>query len=258
MRNSDDMNAFITPETVTLYANTNEELLTCPPKGMIIEFPGLGGGSCLGGSADRGAYATWFAAHCGEQGILLTYLFPGPWSWGNKGAIRMADAVALALAKKYGLSPDGDFPLAVCGGSMGGLGALNYAANTELALCACAAACPCVDVMDRFNCHPDFPRTFLSAIASYDLPVEDALRSISPIEHLGDMPHIPYFICSDERDSLFPEAQCDAYVSQLRDLGHSVIYHRQPKMLHGYFLPEVSSGLRAFLVDAILHPHTNG
>lgn len=247
-----DIDKFITPETVSFYANTNEELLASPPKGIIIEFPGLGGGSCLGGSPDRGAYASWFATHCGELGILLVYLFPGPWSWGNRGAVRMADAVVLALSKKYGSDLDGGFPLAVCGGSMGGLGALNYAADTSLSLRACASACPCVDVIDRFNCHPDFPRTFLSAVASYDQPMGDALRSISPIERIEDMPRIPYFICSDERDSIFPEAQCDSYVSGLRDLGHSVVYHRQPKQLHGHFLPEVLSDLRSFLVDAVL------
>ena len=253
MSHANEFEAYVTPSTLSYYANTNEDLLIGPPQAILLEFPGLGGGSCLGGSQDRAPYATRFATRCGELGILLVYLFPGPWSWGNKGATRLGDAVVTALAKKYGLClSDGSLPLGVCGGSMGGLGALNYAADTALPLRVCASACPCVDVLDRFTCHPDFPRTFLSAVASYDLPLTEALRSISPVERISEMPLIPYFICSDERDAIFPESQCDDYVTRLSEAGHTVIYRRQPEQLHGHFLPEVIAELRQFLTDTLL------
>ena len=44
----------------------------------------------------------------------------------------MADAVVDAVAEKYGLK--NNFPLAVCGGSMGGVGALMYAADSKRAV----------------------------------------------------------------------------------------------------------------------------
>lgn len=237
---------FITPETVSSYANTNETHLKQPVRGIIVELPGLGGGSCLGGSVDRGEYSSDFAVRCGENGIVLAYMFPGPWSWGNKAAVHMTDAVISALAKKYALGEH--FPLVVCGGSMGGLGSLIFSCDTAHDLTACVAACPCIDVIDRLNSHPDFPRTYVSAVAGYDMPLEDALRTISPADRINDLPRVPYFICSDGADELFLEEQCDAFVKKMKTLGHDVTYFRQPGMPHGGFLPEVIAKLRDFQI----------
>jgi len=237
---------FINPDTITSYANTNEALLKAPVKGIILELPGLGGSSCLGGSIDRGPYASEFAARCGEEGVVLVYLFPGPWSWGSKAAIRIADAVITAVAKQYDLGQS--FPLVVSGGSMGGLGSLMFACDTAHDLAACVAACPCIDVIDRLDSHPDFPRTYVSAVAGYDMPLTDALKAISPIERIGDLPKIPYFICSDEQDEVFPEEQCDDYIEKLKAAEHDVIYFRQPGQMHGGFLPEVLAQLRDFQI----------
>ena len=46
-------NKYINKETLPYYANTNEEHLVLPVKGIVLEFPGLGGGSCLGGNMER-------------------------------------------------------------------------------------------------------------------------------------------------------------------------------------------------------------
>ncbi len=245
-----DDSTLISPENLSYYANTNEAHLTLPVRGIVLELPGLGGSSCLGGCIDRGDYAAPHALDFASKGILLCYLFPGPWSWGNRGAVRMGDAVVRALAKKYQL---GDcFPFAVCGGSMGGMGALLFAADSSLPLRAVASACPGVDSVDRFECHPDFPRTYISAVACYDLPLDEALKRISPMHRIADMPDLPYFICSDGADELFPEAQCDAYVDAMRASGKDVIYRKQPALAHGFFLPEVREELHAFLREKLL------
>lgn len=245
-----DAEPFINPQTIMSYANTNEPHLKTPVKGIIVELPGLGGSSCLGGSINRGVYESEFAVRCGELGIILAYIFPGPWSWGSKAAIRITDAVITAIAKKHDLGES--FPLVVSGGSMGGLGSLMFACDTAHDIAACVAACPCIDVLDRLDSHPDFPRTFVSAVAGYDMPLTDALKAISPIERIADLPKIPYFICSDEQDEVFPEAQCDAYIEKLKEAGHDVIYFRQPGMMHGGFLPEVIAQLREFQIKHIL------
>lgn len=238
---------FIAPDNIQLYANTNEAHLQVPARGVILEFPGLGGGSCLGGSMDRRDYGSEFALRCAEKGILLAYLFPGPWSWGNRAAIRMADAVVSAIAKKHDLKEH--FPLVVCGGSMGGLGSLMFACDTAHDLTACMAACPCVDVPSAVYAHPDFPRTFISAVAGYDMPLTDALEAISPAHRLQDLPHIPYFICSDGEDEVFPESRCDQFIDDMRQRGHEVTYFRQPGMPHGGFLPEVYAQLCDFRIQ---------
>ena len=242
-----DDSSLINPDTNSSYANTNEAYLELPLRGIIIELPGLGGGSCLGGLMQRAVYSTSYAQRFGKKGILLAYLFPGPWSWGNRGAARMADGVVAAIAAKYGA----DVPVAVCGGSMGGLGALAYAATTAFHLCGVAAACPCIDVFSCFNAHPDYPRTFVSAVACYDMPLEDALKTISPLHLLPKMPDTPYWICSDECDEVFPEEQCNQYVASLQQMGRKVVYHRQPGLKHGDFFSGVREDLHSILEKCI-------
>lgn len=249
MKRYDD-SRFIHPDTITLYANTNEPFLTLPVRGIIVELPGLGGSSCLGGCIDRGVYDADHAKAYGQKGIVMAYMFPGPWSWGNLAAVRMTDAVIAALMKKYDLAED--TPIVVSGGSMGGMGALNFAAYSRYTLSGVASACPGVDVLACLNCHPDFPRTYISAVAAYDMPLEEALKSISPVELVDRMPDIPYYICSDGADELFPEAQCDAYVEALRSRGLKVEYHQQPDLPHGGFLPEVWKGIHDFMEACIL------
>ena len=84
---------YINPETIDLYCNTNAHLLTTPPRAFVLEFPGLGGGSCLGGSMDIAPYNGPLSAVFAENGILQAYAFPGPWSWMNRGAVRMINAL---------------------------------------------------------------------------------------------------------------------------------------------------------------------
>lgn len=242
-----DYKQFINPETISFYANTNEKFLAGSVKGIILEFPGLGGGSCLGGSMDRSEYASEYAKDFAKNGIILAYLFPGPWSWGNKGAIRMADAVVSAIAEKYAL-PD-NFPLAACGGSMGGVGCLLYAADSIYNVIAIASACPCIDIVDRIDSNPDFPRTIICAASCYDMPIEQALHQISPLSRVNDMPDIPYFICSDGADEVFPQEQCDKYVQLLKDKQYRVEYFAQENLRHGEFTSDVRLRLHNFLKE---------
>ena len=161
-----DMKEYINAETIRYYAKTNERFLR-RVKGVCLEFPGLGGGSCLGGTDDLGDYDTDFAVRAANAGVLLAYVYTGPWSWMNIGAVLIADAVVDAILEKYRLS---DVPVVVSGGSMGGLGALIYAASSRHAITACAAACPCCDALDRYDAADEFRKTFVSAVAGYDCP----------------------------------------------------------------------------------------
>ena len=245
-----DDTGIINKDTYHYYANTNEDCLTLPVKGIVVEFPGLGGSSCIGGRIDMGSYCDERTKAFGEKGILVAYMFPGPWSWGNFTAVRMADAVVDALAEKYNLASG--FPVASCGGSMGGTGALMYTLNSKFDICVTAAACPCVDVEACFYCHPEFPRTYISAVAMYDKNLDEALCEISPVVWVNDMPAGKYFICSDEKDELFPEVQCDLYVKKLTESGHDVEYHKQPEKKHGEFYPEVRQRLHEVIENTIL------
>ncbi len=94
--------AYLNPETLSLYCNTNARLLREAPRAYVPELPGLGGGSCLGGTLDMVPYEHLLAPYLAERGILLVYAFPGPWSWMNRAAIRATDALfPAALTDAY-------------------------------------------------------------------------------------------------------------------------------------------------------------
>lgn len=241
---------FISPDTLDQYCNTNAHLLNAPPTAFVLEFPGLGGGSCLGGSMDIAPYNGPLSGFFAEHGILQAYVFPGPWSWMNRGAVRMVNAVTDAIREKFNLAEDA--PWAVMGGSMGGTGALIYTAshngNPAYTPTACLAHCPCVDVLDRVCCAPDVPRSFFRAVADYEMPIEDALKTLSPLCRLDDMPAIPYHIINDLADELFPFEQMDGYVEMLRGCGRDVSYHRLENCRHGELTGEEWEAIRAFLL----------
>lgn len=246
-----DDSQFINPDTLTQYAKTNEAYLTGLLKGIVIEFPGLDGGSCLGGNLTMGNYDSVYAQDFGANGILLAYLYTGPWSW-SSSSVRYADAVIAAITAKYALLEE--TPLVVCGGSMGGYGALLYALEGRHNLCAVAIACPCTDLAFACN-HPIYPelaRTVISAIMKYDMPLAEAIRTISPTKHVSELPNIPYFICSDGADDVFPEKQIETFVERLRSRDLPVMYFPQPNKKHGYFVPEVRQAMHSFIKTHIL------
>ena len=241
---------FINPDTMELYCNTNAHLLSSPPRAFLLELPGLGGGSCLGGSMDIAPYNGPLSSVLAENGILQAYVFPGPWSWMNRGAVRMIHALVDAIRGKYGFTVS--TPWGVMGGSMGGLGALiltaSHGGDPARIPTVCLAHCPCVDVPDRLNCHPHIPRTFFRAVADYEMPIAEALKTISPLHRLEDMPHIPYHVINDLADELFPAEQTDGYVEKLVAKGHEVTYHRLAGCGHGALTTEEWDFIRDFLL----------
>ena len=240
-----DDKQFINKNTITTFCNTNEALLTKPVSGIVLEFPGLGGGSCLGGLMDFMSYDTPYTRQYAEAGLVVAYMFVGPWSWMNPGAVRITDLVVDALRDKYQLSEDS--PLIATGGSMGGLGALTYTAKTRHKITACAAACPCYDL---YSAYKHFPRTIIAALAACDMPFDEAMKSVSPLYRLNDMPKIPYFIVCDEADEYFDAEGMADYVEKLRETTKSsVIYHSLPGVGHGGFTPEVRQAFGDFVVE---------
>jgi len=208
---------FVRPDNLGCFVNTNEMLLgPGGPRGIVLEFPGLGGGSCLGGTMDMTPYADPYAKALADAGLLLMYEFSGPWSWMNRGAVRLADLTVDAARAKFGLAEN--TPLIATGGSMGGLGGLIYAADSRHKVTACAVTCPCLDpfeLLERKD-FPDFPRTLLTAVAAYEAPLEEALATVSPVGRVKDMPDIPYLIMADEDDELCLLSTADRYVEALR------------------------------------------
>jgi len=237
---------FINKNTLHYYCKTNETLIRVPVRGFVLEFPGLDGNSCIGGTLEVGDYTSNTAKLLAEKGILLAYLFTGPWNWMNKGAVRIVNAVVAAIKDKFSLEKDA--PWVAMGGSMGGLGALIYTAECQDKPTACAAVCPCVNVLDRLDVTPEFPRTFLHAIAAYEQSFLEGLKSLSPTHRIADMPDVNYLIVNDCADELFPEAQLDEYVFRLKSRGLRVQYDKLPDCKHGKITKSEWERLHAFLL----------
>lgn len=239
--------AFVRAGNLSRFVNTNGRLLgDRKPRGAVLEFPGLGGGSCLGGHMDNETYETDYTRRLAEEGILAVYCCLGPWSWMNRGAVRMTEAICGALVERYGLSPS--FPFAASGGSMGGTGALIWSLSTRFRVAGCAAACPGIDLLNHYFDNPPHLRSLFASVASYDVPVEEGLKSISPQYRLDELPKIPYFIVGDGRDECFPIATTDSFVARMRDRGLEVDYRRLPDARHGEFGEGSREALTEFLL----------
>ena len=241
---------YINKDTLNYYCVTNEAYIPEGKKitGIVLEFPGLGGGSCLGGSMDNMiAYNTPFARECAAKGIVLAYTFPGPWSWMNTGAVRMTDLMVDAFMDRYGWQSEDDFSLVAIGGSMGGSGALIYAADSRHTVDACVAHCPCYDVKECFSTKDVFPRAFVSAICAYGMPISEALETISPAHRLKDLPKIPYIVTGDEFDDCFPLKGTEKFVSDMKNAGLDVTYMFLKGKSHG----EISDADRAAVNEFI-------
>lgn len=226
-----DYKQSINKDTLNYFARTNEKILTGPIRGVVLEFPGLGGGSCMGGENAVGEYTGAYGLRCGHENILLAYVFTGPWSWMNDCAVKITDAVVDAIWDRYQLTDD--IPIISTGGSMGGCGALMYSAYGKRRPAACAANGPACDVMDIYWAHPDFARTLFNAVAHYECSFEEAMASLSPISQVDRLPDIPYYIVHTDMDDVIPIGRhSDRLVKLLRERGRNVEYSVVPDRGH--------------------------
>lgn len=226
----------INKENVHLFAADNHEMIAWPVRGLILEFPGLDGGSCLGGQTHVGPLRSGYAVRCARRGLLLVYPFVGPWSWMNDAAVRTVDMVVDAVKEKYGL---GDVPMVNTGGSMGGAGALMYTADGKHRACACAVSGPACDLLSMTEDFPDGMCTVYRAVAHYDMPFEDAVKRISPLYQLDRLPEIPYFVAHTDADEIIRiEKNAEPLVAGLRARGHDVTYMVVPGQAHCDIGPE--------------------
>lgn len=236
----------INKDNLQYFAATNRELIKGGIKAVVIEFPGMDGGSCLGGQTRVGELRSGYAIRCAQRGILLVYPFVGPWSWMNDVAVKTVDMVIDAVKESYGL-PD-DIRIVNSGGSMGGTGALMYTALGKHRAAACAANGP---VCDLTRLHEDFHDGVCSvyrAVAHYEMPYGEAVKSISPLYRTDDMPWIPYFIAHTGGDTIVPiEKNSEPFVAKMRALGHVLEYIAVPDQAHCDIGPEAQARFENFV-----------
>lgn len=214
----------INRETVDCYAYSNSELCTKPIKGIVLEFHGLGYGDLIHGHNER---SRMFA----QNGVLYVFPYYGPWSWMNRNAVAIVDAVTDAFFDRFSLAPN--TPIIASGGSMGGLSSLIYTRYAKRTPTACAANCPVCDLPFHRTERDDLPRTVYSAFCDYPMPFDDAVKTASPVHQAADMPKIPYLIVHCEEDKAVNKAKhSDVLVEALRKSGHEVEYIAVPGRGH--------------------------
>ena len=240
-------------ENINFFTRNNLSYIEGEIKGIVMEFPGLGGSSCLGGHVNMGEYNSGYAQLLGKQGIAIVYMYCGPWSWGNKGVVRMADLCIDAIKAQYNLADD--IPVVSTGGSMGGLGALMFTNGSRHNIVACMAACPCYDIIGEYNsfaANPSFPRTYLSAIYNYDMSLTDGLKAITPCENISTMPKVPYYIVCNVDDECFDDEGMQKFAKDMENAGHDVTIKVLPNTKHGQFTDEERESYRSFIEKSIL------
>ena len=187
------MDKAITYENLRNFTYSNDKLIRGNIKGIVLEFTGLGFQDMLSeaGEAER-RYA--------QQGIVYLRPYYNPWSWMNRQTVAFTDTIVDRLMEAYQL-PEST-PIVASGGSMGGLCALVYTYYAKRTPIACVTNCPVCDLVYHYTERPDTPRTLYSAFGAYDMPLDEALRSASPVHLAEKMPRISYRIFHCNRDEM--------------------------------------------------------
>ena len=203
------MKTVITADNLRSFAYLNSAVLVGEPRGLVLEFKGLGGMDMYGEDTPRGVFF-------GKRGVLYCVPYLDPWSWMNPFAVRETDEIVDAVFSRYGT-----LPIVSTGGSMGGLACLAYTRYGKITPAVCAANCPVCDLPYHYTEREDLPRTLYAAFgASGEETLEDAMKKASPL-HLaeaGEMPAIPYavFHCTADR-AVNKEKHSDRFVAALRE-----------------------------------------
>lgn len=217
------MEKIIRFDALSSFAHNNAQLLTDPPRGIVLKFAGLGDARLYSDETDEDRYYA-------SRNVLLLQPYNAPWCWMNRQAVAFTDELVQVVFSHYAL-PEGT-PVVSTGGSMGGLSALVYCLYAGRTPAACVANCPVCDLPYHFTERPDLPRTLYNAFWNEDGTLEEAMRARSPLHLAAKLPEIPYVIYHCEQDQAVNKAMhSDRLVAAMRP-AHDVTYIAVPDRGH--------------------------
>ena len=146
--------------------------------GIAISFFGLGGAAMYSEDPVE-------AKALAGKGIAYIIPYYDPWCWMNRQAVDYVDEIVDVIVRHYGMN---DPKIVSSGGSMGGLSSIVYAAYARITPVMVVSNCPVCDLPYHYTERPDLPRTLMSAFSGYDMPLEDAIRTASPLHLAGRLP----------------------------------------------------------------------
>lgn len=205
------------------FAYCNDQSCKQPIRGIVLSFLGLGGALMYEDDTPDGRFYA-------EHGMLYMVPYTNPWSWMNRDAVATTDKLVDVLFKTFAL-PD-DTPVISTGGSMGGQSALVYMAYARRTPTACAVNCPVCDLPYHYTERNDLPRTLHSAFGGYDMPLEDALKTASPLHLVEQLPQVPYCFFHCEEDLAVNKAMHSDRLVAAMDGKFDVTYYAVPNRGH--------------------------
>lgn len=239
----------ITFENIECFAYTNLRSVKKPIKGIAVQFFGLGHNRMVDHEDEENKYVIKGNMYA-EKGILFVFPYNNPWNWMNKQAVSFTDSVLDALICGLGLKDN--IPIVSIGGSMGGQSALvytGYAAHTPV---ACVTNCPVCDMPYHYTERKDLPRTLYSAFGTYDMSMEDALRSVSPLHLADSMPDIDYYVFHCDRDkSVNLEKHSVRFVDKMKE-NHRITFCVVPDRGHCDLTEEAAEKFDEYVCSSIL------
>ncbi len=236
------MEKIVTYETLRRFAYSNDGSCTRPIRGIVLNFYGLGANGMKNGSEWGDEFA--------KQGVILLEPYYNPWSWMNDLTVSFVDELIDVLFDAYRL-PEGT-PIVSTGFSMGGLASLVYARYAARTPKACVSNCPVCDLVYHFGEREDLPRTLYSAFHHYDMTLEEALKTASPLHLVPSMPDIGYHIFHCGADQAVNiDRHSRRFVSAMLEAGKRIELRVCPGQGHCQLTPEMTREYHAVCLAEI-------
>ncbi len=211
-------------ENIRQFAYTNHHLIKGEIRGIIFEFAGLYTQNYFTDTDPDGAVR--FA----KKGLLYVIPYYDPWAWMNKRCVAFCKLIYRVIAEGWGLQ---DAPFAVSGASMGGMGAMIFAIESEITPIACITNCPVCDLNCHYFEHDDMPRTIYQASYEEGTDLQEGIAWSSPFARVDELPKIKYTLvqCMDD-DDVHPCNHSEKMVPALEERGHDITYIKVPEGGH--------------------------
>ncbi len=236
------MERIINYKSLSRFASSNDADAKKPIRGIVVNFMWLNFSKMIPDGGDA-------ARRLADNGIIYITPYTNPWAWMNKQTVAYVDDCIDALIEEYGLAEN--VPIVTTGSSMGGQQALVYMAYAKHTPVACVVNCPVCDLPYHYTEREDLPRTLYSAFGTYDMTMEEALKTASPLHLAEKLPKSDYFIFHGEADKdVNIEKHSRALVKKLSN-AHSVTYHTMPDMGHCEMTQEARRLFNDYLLESI-------
>lgn len=236
----------INAKNLRSFAYSNDEILEGPARGVILDFYGL---DCH----DIHNHDTKDGIRYAKEGIVFLHPYTNPWAWMNPDAVAFTDEILDALFDKLSLSSD--TPIVSSGGSMGGQQSLIFPLGSRHreGIVMVASNCPVCDMVYHYGERPDLPRTIYSAVFHMAGGFDAALKALSPIHRIEDMPKIPYRIFHCDADKLVNyEIHGHSFTEKMREAGYDISLRTVPGRDHCDLGKEAAEEYFAVRRDAII------